>query len=197
MFEEYRNLIQELVKINDEEWALFESKLTLTHYKKGDVLLQAGDVCKTLRFINKGIARLYFINDEGKEFTCFIGHNDKSARPTDKFILDFESFSKQSASSSFSDVLEDCETVELSFDDLQDLCSKIKSIKVFMDEMGTLVFTNIRDDMVYRSTTTAKQRYEDFAQEKPMLLKKVPQHQLASFLGIAPQSLSRLKNENN
>ena len=195
MFDKYKSLIQEFVNLTNEEWALIESKLTLKQYKKGDSLLQAGDICQTLRFINKGIARLFFINEEGKEFTCFIGHNNKNARATDKFILDFESFSKQTPSSSFSDVVDDCETVEMSFHDLQDLCSKIKNVQTFMDEMGSLVFTNIRDDMVYRSTTTAKQRYEDFSQENQQLLKKVPQHQLATFLGIAPQSLSRLKNE--
>lgn len=195
MFDEYKSLIQEFVPLTNDEWALIESKLIVKHYKKGDSLLQAGDICKTLRFINKGIARLFFINEEGKEFTCFIGHNYKNARATDKFILDFESFSKQTDSSSFSDVVEDCETVELTHNDLQDLCAQIKNVQTFMDEMGSLVFTNTRDDMVYRSTTTAKQRYEDFAQDNPQLLKKVPQHQLAAFLGIAPQSLSRLKNE--
>jgi len=197
MFETYRNLISTFTTISDKEWSKIESRLKLVSYKKGDVLLQAGDVCKTLRFINKGIARLFFINEEGKEFTCFIAHNDKNSRATDKFILDFESFSKQTPSHSFADVVEDCEMVELSHNDLQTLCLEVKNIQVFMDEMATLVFTSIRDDMVYRSTTTAKQRYEDFSHENPLLLKKVPQHQLATFLGIAPQSLSRLKNESN
>lgn len=197
MFESYRNLIEEFVTLSNEEWKLFESKLIFKKYKKGDVLLHAGDVCKTLRFINKGIARLYFINEEGKEFTCFIAHNDASSRATDKFILDFESYSKQIDSGSFADVVDDCEIFEISYDDMQKLCSEIKNLEVFMNEMATLVFTSIRDDMVYRSTTTAKQRYEDFLNEKPNLLKKVPQHQIATFLGIAPQSLSRLKKESN
>jgi|GEM_PF-1171697 len=197
MFETFRELISTFTSISDEEWAVVESKLTLVSYKKGDTLLQAGDICKTLRFINKGIARLFFINEEGKEFTCFIAHNDKNSRATDKFILDFESFSKQTPSHSFADVVEDCKMVELSHTDLKRLCLEVKSVQVFMDEMATLVFASIRDDMVYRSTTTAKQRYEDFLQENPLLLKKVPQHQLATFLGIAPQSLSRLKNDNN
>lgn len=197
MFENYRELISTFTTISDEDWAKIESKLTLVSYKKGEVLLRAGDICKTLRFINKGIARLFFINEEGKEFTCFIAHNDKNARPTDKFILDFESFSKQTAAQSFADVVEDCEIVELSHDDLQTLCLEVTNVQVFMDEMASLVFASIRDDMVYRSTTTAKQRYEDFLQDNPLLLKKVPQHQMATFLGIAPQSLSRLKNETN
>lgn len=197
MFEKYKNLIKEFVTLSQQEWELFESKLKVVKYKKGDILLHAGDICKTLRFINKGIARLYFINEEGKEFTCFIAYNDANARPTDKFILDFESYSKQTKSGSFSDVVEDCEIIEVSYEDMQELCSKIKNLEIFMNEMATLVFSSIRDDMIYRSTTTAKQRYEDFLHDKPILLKKVPQHQLATFLGIAPQSLSRLKNESN
>ena len=197
MFESYKNLIEEFVTLENEEWALIQSKLKVVQYKKGDTLLHAGDVCKTLRFINKGIARLYFINEEGKEFTCFIAFNDESARPTDKFILDFESYSKQTESGSFADVVDDCEIVECSYENMQELCSKVKKLQLFMEEMGTLVFASIRDDMIYRSTTTAKQRYEDFLHDKPLLLKKVPQHQLATFLGIAPQSLSRLKNESN
>mgnify|MGYP000995178730 FL=1 len=150
MYESYRNLISTFSTISNEEWSKIESKLTLVSYKKGDVLLQAGDICKTLRFINKGIARLFFINEEGKEFTCFIAHNDKKSRATDKFILDFESFSKQTPSHSFVDMIEDCEIVELSYDDLQALCLEVKSVQVFMNEMSALVFTSIRDDMVYR-----------------------------------------------
>ena len=197
MFELYKELIKEFIDLSDEEWILFKSKLILKKYKKGDILLRAGDICKTLRFINKGIARLYFINEEGKEFTCFIAYNDDNARATDKFILDFESYSKQIPSGSSSDVIDDCEILEISYDEIQVLCSKIKNLKIFMDEMATLAFTSIRDDMIYRSTTTAKQRYEDFLNENPNLLKKVPQYQLATFLGIAPQSLSRLKNESS
>jgi len=195
MFDTFKNFMETYATFTPQEWEQVESKLKLVHYKKGDTLLHAGDVCKTLRFINKGIARLYFINEEGKEFTCFIAFNDKSARPTDKFILDFESYSNQIESTSFADVVDDCEIVEISYEDMQELSKKVGSMKIFMEEMGTLVFASIRDDMIYRSTTTAKQRYEDFLHEKPLLLKKVPQYQLATFLGIAPQSLSRLKNE--
>ncbi len=195
MFKSYKSLISEFVTLTDGEWELFESKSKVVHYKKGDILFRAGDVCDTLRFINKGIARLFYITEEGKEFTCFIAFNDKGSRSSDKFILDFESYSKQKASGSFADVVDDCEVVEISYEDMKDLCVKIKKLQVYLNEMTTLVFSDLRDDMLYRSTSTAKQRYKDFAYDKPLLLKKVPQHQLATFLGIAPQSLSRLKNE--
>ena len=135
MYESYRNLISTFSTISNEEWSKIESKLTLVSYKKGDVLLQAGDICKTLRFINKGIARLFFINEEGKEFTCFIAHNDKNSRATDKFILDFESFSKQTPSHSFVDMIEDCEIVELSYDDLQTVFLEVNSVPGFMNKI--------------------------------------------------------------
>ena len=195
MFETYRNLIEEFVTLQDEEWSLIESKLKVVQYKKGDVLFRAGDVCKTMRFINKGIARLFFITEEGKEFTCHIAFNDKNARSTDKFILDFQSYSNQTPSESFADVVDDCEILETCFEDMQELCSQIKAFQEFQDKMAKLVFESIRDDLLYRSTTTAKQRYEDYLCKQPELLKKVPQYQLATFLNIAPQSLSRLKNE--
>lgn len=194
-FAKYKEFIQNYLSINIIEWKLFESKLTLKEYKKGDVILHQGDICKEMNFINSGLARGYVIDEDGKDFTWSIYFNDKNSHMSNLFAIDYDSFINQKASSLHIEALEDTQLVSVSYDDVQFLYNKLKKGERFGRLMSEEAYSYLHKLMIDRQTKTADERFEEFVQNTPHLLDKVPQYHIATFLGITPQHLSRLKKQ--
>ena len=193
MLKKYKKFISKYISINPIEWTLIKSKLKIEHYKKGDVILHLGDVCKKLMFINSGLARGYMIDENGKDHTWVIYFNDSNAHMTNLFVVDYESFVNQKASQLTIDVLEDCEVVSVAYEDLMFLYNKTKKGDRFGRLMSQEAYSYLHNFMIQRQTHSAKERFESFMKETPYLLDKVPQYHIATLLGMTPQHLSRLK----
>ena len=85
MLKKYKIFISKHISLNPIEWTLI--KLKIEHYKKGDVILHLGDVCKKLIFITSGLARGYMIDENGKDHTWVIYFNDSNAHMTNLFKI--------------------------------------------------------------------------------------------------------------
>ena len=195
MFTKYKNFIRQYVSANPLEWAILKSKLFIKKFKKHETILYQGDVCKNLYFINSGLARAYVIDENGKDYTWGIFFNDKNAHMTNLFVTDYDSFLHQKPSSLHIEALENCELVGLSFEDTQFLYNKFKKGERFGRLMAEEAYSCIHNRTIQQQTKSAKERFEIFMQQTPHLLDKVPQYHIATFLGITPQHLSRLKKE--
>lgn len=191
----YKKFIDQHVNINAVEWALFKSKLKLDYYKKGEIIHTAGSVCNRLMFINHGIVRAYVIDPNGKDYTWSICFNDKNSKMTNVYVVDYDSFINKTSSQISFEVLQDCELLSVSYDDTQFLYNYSKKGERFGRLMAELAYSHVHRLFIDRSIKTAKERFEDFVEQTPYLLDKVPQYHIATYLGIAPQSLSRLKKE--
>ncbi len=197
MFNQYKTFISQYLSINSIEWSLFQSRLSIKQYAKGDTILHQGDVCNELYFINRGLARGYIIDENGKDFTWGIFFNDSRAHMSNIFVVEYDSFLRQSPSSIYIEALEECEIIAVSFDDVQFLYSRLKKGERFGRLMAEEAYSYLHNMTIDRQTKSAKQRFDKFVQETPHLLDKVPQYHIATFLGITPQHLSRLKKEKN
>ena len=195
MFTKYKKFIKKYLSLNFVEWTLFKSKLKVEYYKKGDVIHHMGDVCTKLMFINSGLARAYIIGEDGKDYTWSIYFNDENSHMTNLFVVDYDSFINQKASQLSIDVLEDCELVSVSYEDVQFVYDKLKKGERFGRLMSQEAYSYIHNLFIDRQIKTAKERFEEFVTKTPHLLEKVPQYHIATFLGITPQHLSRLKKE--
>ena len=195
MLKKYKKFISKYISINPITWTLAKSKLKIEHYQKGDVILHMGDVCKKLMFINSGLARSYMIDENGKDHTWVIYFNDSNAHMTNLFVVDYESFVTQKESQLTIDVLEDCEVVSVTYEDLMFLYNKTKKGDRFGRLMSQEAYSYLHNFMIQRQTHSAKERFEAFMKDTPYLLDKVPQYHIATLLGMTPQHLSRLKNE--
>ena len=129
MYIEFKTFLEKLVSIDNEEWNCIKKHLHLKKYKKRDILQHAGEVSKEIRFINSGIARMYYIDEKAKELTCQISANNKKLNIEDRFIGDYNSFLQQKPSNLFIEALSDCEIIEITYDDLKSLYKKIKKIE--------------------------------------------------------------------
>jgi len=196
MFSRYKQFIDKYISLNQIEWALFKSRVKVIHHKKGEIIHYAGDVCTKLMFINYGIIRAYIIDINGKDYTWNICFNDTNSKMTNVYVVDYDSFVNQSQSKISFEVLEDCELLSLTYNDLQFLYKHSKKGERFGRLMAEMAYSHTHNTTIDRLTKTAKERFEDLINQAPYLLEKVPQYHIATYLGITAQSLSRLKNLN-
>lgn len=187
--------MQQYISFDMIEWAFCQSRLFMKEFKKGEVILYQGDVCKELYFINSGLARGFMIDESGKDFTWSIFFNDQNASMTNLFVVDYKSFLRKEPSSIQIEVLEDTELIAVSYDNVQALYNNMKTGDRFGRLMAQEAYCYTHNLIVSRQLQSAKERFEEFMKQTPFLLEKVPQYHIATFLGITPQHLSRLKKE--
>ena len=197
MYTKFKDFVKKYIKLNLIEWSVVEKKIKVAHFKKGQTIHIAGNVCRNLYFINIGLARAYAIGEDGKEFTWSIFFNDTNSNMSNLFVVDYDSFIKQSESRLSIEALEDCELVYLCSDDLELLYDKYKTSEHFGRLMSQEAYSILHNRMIDMQLKSAKERFEDFMRYTPYLLDKVPQYHIASYLGMTPQHLSRLKKEFN
>lgn len=191
----YREFIERYVPLNSLEWQLFKSKLTIKKYKAKETILHQGDICEELCFITEGLARAYIIDEDGKDFTWSIFFNDKNSSMTNLYVTDYDSFLNQTPSTLHIEALEDCELLTVPYKDIQFVYNKLKKGERFGRLMSQEAYSFIHKIAVDKRIKSTKERFEEFVENTPFLLKKVPQYHIATYLGITPQHLSRLKKK--
>ncbi|MDO5970333.1 Crp/Fnr family transcriptional regulator [Flavivirga aquimarina] len=174
-----------LVKMNDVDWELFSSKLEKKEFKKRTILLESGNIEKYLYFIEKGSVRLY-IPKEDYDLTfgfCFSG----------RFMSAYDSFLTQTSSTYHIETLTETTIWRLTFDDLQDIYKQTE----VGHAIGRIAAENLFLAKVKREQSllnqTPQERYLSLFTEQPQLIKEIPLKYLASYIGITPQALSRIR----
>ena len=195
IFKQYKNFFDRFISLNTEEWALFKSKSRLHHFNKGEVIHHVGDICKQLMFVNYGIIRSYVTDNRGNDYTWNILFNDKNSKIKNIFLVDYASFVNNEASQLSFEVLEDCQVLSIHYDDLQEVYRHSKNSERFGRLMAEQAYSHAHQLIIDRLTKTASTRYKELIKESPYLLEMISQHHIATFLGVTPQSLSRIKKE--
>ena len=195
MFSKYKEFMSKYISLNFIEWNFFEKKLSILRYKKGEIIHHVGDICNKLLFINSGLARSYILDPDGKDYTWTIYFNDKNSTMINLFVVDYDSFVNQNESRLSIEVIEDCELVAIDYQDIIYQYNKQKKSERFGRLMNQEAYAYLHNLIIDRQTKSAKERFDEFVINTPHLLDKVPQYHIATFLGITPQHLSRLKNK--
>lgn len=177
--------IQNLITLSPAEigtvTALFKEKI----YKKGDFFLEEGRICKQVGFVVKGLMR-YYINHDGEEKTyAFSQEND--------YVCNYESFLPKKPSSKIIQALEDSIVLVISYDDLQLLYANVNEGERFGRMAIEAVFIQLLKDINSFYTETPELRYERFINTHADLQQRISQYHIASFVGVKPQSLSRIR----
>lgn len=193
MVAQYRAFISRYISLGRFSWRLFESKLKILHYPKGSIIHTMGEVAPRLLFINSGLARAYTLDENGKDYTFSIYFNDANAHMTNLFVVDYESFVNQSPSRLEIEALEDCKMIAVEYSDVEFVYNRLKKGERFGRLMNQEAYSYAHHRILDLQSKSAKERFEDFMEQTPFLLDKVPQYQIASLLGITPEHLSRLK----
>lgn len=185
MTEKLISSIQSLINLTPKEVDCINQLFKEKEIKKGDFFLADGQVCKQAGFIVKGLIR-YYINHDGEDKTYdFAQESD--------FICNYESFIPQTPSTKIIQALEDCEILQISYDDLQIFYKSIRHGERFGRLVIEQVFIQMLQDLSSFYTNTPEQRYKIFLKKYPDLQQRISQYHIASYVGVKPQSLSRIR----
>ena len=171
-------------RISDSEWEEIEPCLVRRTYKRGEILLEIGQVCEQLFFIESGLLRFFFYRD-GEEISKFFTEAPKC------FTVQ-RSLTNETPSEDGIEVLEDAMVWEMSRKDAFELL-RYRSWSEFVRKLIQEVQFQTEQILQSVQNETAEERYRKLLEEDAKLVSKVPLKYLASYLGIAPQSLSRIR----
>ena len=156
--------------------------------RKKQYLVYAGSICKYAAFINKGCMCSYVIDDNGVKHVIQFAVEDW-------FIADLKSFQTQQPAELTIEALEDSEVLLIDFDSRENLLNQSITFQrsVIMAYQNALVSTQER--ILSMISNNAEQKLAAFMVKYPNLINRVPQHLIASFLGITPETLSRVRKQ--
>ncbi|CDF79569.1 cAMP-binding protein [Formosa agariphila KMM 3901] len=160
--------------------------LKIKKVKKDEFLLRANEHCKHTFFVEQGLLRQYSIDKKGKEHVL-------SFAPEDWFVTDRESSYFNAPSAYFIQALEDSEVVIIDESFVQLLSDKIKTFTDFNNRLLHNHIRHLQNRINLLLSTSAEDRYLQFVKMYPDILLRVPQTMVASYLGITPESLSRVR----
>lgn len=143
---------------------------------------------ENIYFIESGLLRTYYLL-EGREITTYFACDGQ-------FISSYSSFITQTASFETLEAIEDSIVYELSYQSMTELYEKSSKFEKIGRILAEKNYLCVLDRTRSMQTKTAKQKYLDFIKNNDKkIVQRVPQHQIASFLGVAPESLSRVRKE--
>jgi CRP-like cAMP-binding protein len=183
--EQIKIFLQRTSPLLDKEIQMFLEKGQTQHINKGEYLIKEGQVCKSLYFVHTGVLSLLLLKD-GEEHV-------KDFSLSGKFITAYTSFTKRTASEIFIRAEQDCEVSLWDGDYVLNLIRENQHWTMFAKTMADYLFQRKEHKEITMILNTAEERYLRLIQEFPAVFQQVPQYLIASYLGIKPQSLSRIR----
>ena len=150
-------------------------------------LLAEGKVCSHLHFIGKGLARAFHYRD-GQEVTAWFMHEND-------MVISVHSFYQQKPSHENVELLEDSSVVSIAYNDLQQLYRRFPEFNFIGRVLTEHYYALSEERAIALRTHTARERYKGLLQTHPEFFDRVPLKQIASYLGMAPETLSRLRRK--
>ena len=174
--------------LNEEESKLLAERVTQRQIKRRQMILQEGFVCKHYTFVEKGCFKMYGVDEKGHE------HNLRFAAEND-WIADLGSFYSEKPSKLFIEALEPSVILQIEKKDLLFLFMNVskfdRNFRVIVEEK----FIELQNRLLQNFSSNAYQRYTDFLERYPKLALRLPNTQIASYLGITPEFLSKIRGE--
>ena len=181
-----KKFIAKYVTLSDVELEDITSKFKSKVIKKNGYLLRQGNTCKDLIFVQKGCLRLYYLKDD-IEVSVWFAFEQSSA-------IEIYSFISENPSNYFLQAIEDSEVLCLSKTELNKLYQYQPKMQEMMRNFWEDVILNLINRFTALQKDSAEKRYLDLL-NKPAYLETIPQKYLASFIGVTPTSLSRIRKQ--
>jgi CRP-like cAMP-binding protein len=186
MFEMLFSHIQEKVSLTEGDKKTIADFFTSKKLRKRQYLLQEGEVCKYLTFVSKGLLRTYNVDGKGTEHVNVFGWEGW-------WISDFNSFLTETPAVFNIEAIENCEVLQISLAEYNALMLAVP----IMDRYFRILYQNsivTKERRLMSSIThTAEEKYLELIESNSEITARIPQHLIASYLGIAPETLSRIK----
>lgn len=186
MFDNFRKHLEKRISVTNAEFTFITKKLSLRTYKKKEMILHAGDVCKHQFYINRGCIRMFHTDEKGHEHVVLFGFDDW-------WTGDIMSFVTGQPADYSIEALEDTEMIMMDRDDMEWMYAQIPKLERFFRILIQNAFVASQQRMIANMSKSAEERYLMLIKKFPQIELRVTQHHIASYLGITPEALSRTK----
>jgi len=186
--QQIREYIERVTEVDDSDWSLFISMLLKEKFKRKSIIIQQGEIENKLYFIEKGIVRLVIPNEDNFEKEITFGFSFEN-----EFVSAYDSFLTQSPTNYTLETLSETIAWSISYTDLQEIYKKTNignAIGRFYAERLFLIKSKREQSLL---SETADQRYLKLFTERPNIIKEIPLKYIASYIGVTPQALSRIR----
>jgi len=188
MFEVLFEHISKKITLTKEEEDKLKPFFIPKKYRKRQYMLQQGDICKYIAFVEKGMLRSYQVDDKGNEHVIQFA-------PEGWWIADNYSFLTGNLSNYDIDVLEDAEVLLITQASMEEMLQTIPVMERYMRILMQNSLISMQSRIACTLGSNAEERYRGVLKALPNIAQRVPQHMLASFLGITPETLSRVRKQ--
>lgn len=172
--------------MSDPDMELLFPILQNKEVKKHDYLLREGEVCKNIYFLVKGFFRMFYVDYDGNEINYRFTQQDN-------FLVDFQSFLIQKPSHFYWQAMQDAELLVLSYQDIHKVYAASPAWNNFGRLIAEHVYLQLNERVEMLLFMTPEERYKHLLDTQPELFTLVSQFHLSSYLGVKPESLSRLR----
>ncbi|MCH5597511.1 Crp/Fnr family transcriptional regulator [Niabella ginsengisoli] len=181
-----RQYFEKTVNLTDKDWQFFSSKLIRQEFPKNHLLLKTGQTENYLSFIETGMIRFYIPKDENDLTFAFAFDNN--------FVSGYDSFLTKTQSTYNIETLTKSILWRLTYNDLQDIYNQTEIGNIIGRQASEELFLKKSKREISLLKDTAEQRYRNLFIEQPHLLQHIPLKYIASYIGVTPQALSRIRN---
>ncbi|MGH1336366.1 MAG: Crp/Fnr family transcriptional regulator [Aureispira sp.] len=180
--------IKRYVKISETEIDLFKSYLKPRTLKKKEFLLKEGQFCKSRYFITKGCIRLYYIDNKGNEQIVHFGIDNW-------WITDYESLINKTPSKLYIQATENTELLEFPQEKFDELCGQVPQTERLFRKIMEKTYIASQRRIEYMFSLSGEELFNYFITTNPKFVQRVPQYMIASYLGLSPEFVSKVKSK--
>jgi CRP-like cAMP-binding protein len=187
MFDRLRAHVSKLVPLTDEEFPVCTSLILPKRLRKGAYLVQGGEVSKYVAFVTSGLLRSYGIDKKGGERIVQFGLEGW-------WITDLYSFLTGKPGTQYIDAMEDSDVLLVDSATYEKLCTTVPKFERYFRILLQNNYIATHRRLLSAISLSAEERYLQMLEEYPTIVQRVAQRHIASYLGITPEALSRIRN---
>jgi CRP-like cAMP-binding protein len=176
---------QRIMPLSKEEIEAIVETMNIQKYKKGTVLLKEGQISTEVYFVLEGCVRQFYLVDGDEKTNNFFTE--------EQWVISMNSFNQNAPSNHFLDCCMDCSLVVGNSEKAESLYKRFPKLETVSRKVMEKVFAEQQEMMSSYTTDSAEQRYLKLLKSRPELFQNIPQYQIASYIGVKPESLSRIR----
>jgi CRP-like cAMP-binding protein len=174
--------------VPDDEFSEYIAMAESRHYRKNEHLLRQGEIPRYSNFITKGCARIYYVGEDGTERTTLFAEEGY-------WTGDLENMRKAKSTQLNVQALEDTDVIVFPAEKWEQAYEKFAWLKVLHAQAQQRRAAMLAEHVGHLLTDTNETNYLRLIQQRPKLVQRIPQYYIASYLGISPETLSRIRKK--